>query len=86
MPGATSDPFVHKAGKGPSAADLTGEGSDDEKAWSRDKATPMETDKPQISADEAKVGGFLVDLGHFINSTFDRFVLCREVVRKMSLN
>ena len=50
----TTDPYVHKAGEGPTHSDLTGEGSDDESAA---KAAPMETEEPpkqEVSTEEGE--------------------------------
>lgn len=57
---ATPDPYVHKPGMGPTSADLTGEGPDDETMDTggksgHPKTTPMETDQARQEEDEASV-------------------------------
>ena len=49
--GAGSDPYIHKEGRGPSSADLTGEGREEE------EEEPMETEarkpkEPEVSTEE----------------------------------
>ena len=63
------DPFVHKPGEGPSAADLTGEYSDDEKSSSskqKKKAAEPTTTTKKGTPQEGKVNAHTKTLNVFI--------------------